>query len=148
MIISQSKDEIILGRFLVGTQVGVSGSLTVSVDKSLNLSRYRGVELLEVLSRDIVVVLILITIHHTTCEESERHFVQSVVGGDDKHKVVDICLRVTSSDTRSALYVITGDHTGINSGVSVILAFHIPCQEPCNNQSNQRKDCEIPPNAV
>ena len=71
-----------------------------------------------------------------------------VVGGDDEHEVVDVRLGVAACSTCTTLNVVSGNHTGVDCGVGVVLAFEVAGHKPCYNECNHWKDGEIPADAV
>ena len=85
-----------------------------------------------------------ITVHHTTGKQPKRHFVNSVIGGDDQHQVGYVGLCVATCDTCTAFNVVAGNHTSIDGGTCVIHALHISCHKPCHDKGNQRQNDEIP----
>ena len=71
-----------------------------------------------------------------------------VVGGDDEHEVVYIGLGVTAGSTSTALNVVAGNHTRVDGGVGVVLAFEVAGHKPSDNECYHWKDGEIPADAV
>ena len=102
----------------------------------------------EVFGGYVVVVLIGITVHHASCEQPQSNFMYGVVCGYYEHQVLDVGLRISTGNPCSSLYVVSGYHSGVYSCVCVVCTFHVPCEEPCDNKSDQRQYGEIPSDAV
>ena len=132
MIVRQTEDKVVARRLLVCLEVGVCCRLVVPVYESLHLGGYTCVESAEMLCRDIVVVLLLVSVHHTTGKKTQGDFVDGVVGSYYQHEVVDVGLRIASCRTSTTLNVISRNHSGIDGGVGVVLALHVACHEPCH----------------
>ena len=71
MVVGQTKEEVVLSRLFVSFQIRIGCRLVVVVDKRFDISRNRSFQLTVMLSRDVVVVLVGITVHHTAAKETQ-----------------------------------------------------------------------------
>ena len=144
MVVQDTKEIVVLRGLFIGLEVSVCRRFTVVIDERLDISRNSRVQLAEMLSRDVIIVLVWIAIHHTTAKKPQSHFVDGVVCRDNQHQVVDVGLCVSACRSDTAFNIVGGNHTRINSGVTVIDALHVTGGEPCNNQRYHGQDDQVP----
>ena len=92
MSVEQAKKEVVLRGFFVSFQIGISRRLIVMIDESLDISGNSSIQLAEMLSGDVVVVLIEVTVHHTAGKQTQGYLMDSVVSGNNKHQIGNVSL--------------------------------------------------------
>ena len=90
--VQNTKEVVVLHRLLVCLQIGIGLSFTVMLNQRFNLSRNSCIQSAEVFCRDVVVILVGITIHHTAGKQTKCHLMNGVIGGDNQHEVGNVGL--------------------------------------------------------